>query len=98
MKLYFKIIIILFASALAAYGSDQPSKKKHIILFIGDGMPYPLSFSDSQFDYFISKGEATDSAAAGTAISTGRKTDRGNIAWMEGDPEDGALPIISEKL
>jgi alkaline phosphatase len=32
---------------------------------------------------------ATDSAAAATAMSCGRKTDAGNIAWAPGDPAGG---------
>ncbi len=48
---------------------------------------------------------ATDSASAGTAISTGYKTDDGNIAWLAGDPDtggnrkdDGSLKTIAEIL
>jgi alkaline phosphatase len=39
---------------------------------------------------------ATDSASSGTAMSTGFKTDDGNIAWRHGDPEDGSLKTIAE--
>lgn len=38
----------------------------------------------------------TDSASAGTALSTGFKTDDGNIAWRNGDPENGRLTTIAE--
>jgi alkaline phosphatase len=41
---------------------------------------------------------ATDSASAGTAISTGQKTDAGNIAWASGDPAGGELTTIAETL
>jgi alkaline phosphatase len=41
---------------------------------------------------------ATDSAAAATALACGRKTDNGNLAWLPGDPADGALETIAEKL
>jgi alkaline phosphatase len=41
---------------------------------------------------------ATDSASAATAWSTGFKTDDGNIAWLSGDPIDGALTTIAERL
>lgn len=41
---------------------------------------------------------ATDSASAGTAMATGRKTDAGNIAWASGDPIDGAWETIAETL
>lgn len=43
-------------------------------------------------------GPATDSASAATALATGHKTDAGNIAWLPGDPPDGALPTIAEDL
>jgi alkaline phosphatase len=43
-------------------------------------------------------GPATDSASAATALATGFKTDAGNIAWLPGDPEDGALTTILEEL
>lgn len=41
---------------------------------------------------------ATDSASAATAWSTGFKTDDGNIAWIAGDPADGALTTLAERL
>ncbi|MFZ0610612.1 MAG: alkaline phosphatase [Desulfobacterales bacterium] len=41
---------------------------------------------------------ATDSASATTAWSTGFKTDDGNIAWRAGDPADGALTTLAERL
>lgn len=44
------------------------------------------------------KGPATDSAAAGTALATGHKTDGGNIAWMAGDPPEGAFQGIGELM
>ena len=43
-------------------------------------------------------GPATDSASAATALATGFKTDSGNIAWLPGDPPDGALTTIAEEL
>ncbi|MFW5750731.1 MAG: alkaline phosphatase [Planctomycetota bacterium] len=39
---------------------------------------------------------ATDSASAGTAMSCGKKTDKGNIAWESGDPDGGAIDTIAE--
>jgi alkaline phosphatase len=41
---------------------------------------------------------ATDSAAAATSIATGVKTDEGNISWEPGDPADGAIKTIAEKM
>ncbi|HSA97155.1 MAG TPA: alkaline phosphatase, partial [Acidobacteriota bacterium] len=43
-------------------------------------------------------GPATDSASAATALSTGYKTDSGNIAWLPGDPPSGAIPTIAEDV
>jgi alkaline phosphatase len=65
---------------------------------LGGERPYPLSYLDTQYDYFITHGSATDSASAATAMSTGYKTDEGNICWLAGDPENGALRIITEDL
>ena len=39
-----------------------------------------------------------DSASTATAWATGYKTDTGNIAWLPGDPERGALETIAELL
>ena len=39
----------------------------------------------------------TDSASSATALATGYKTDDGNIAWLPGDPADGALVTIAER-
>lgn len=72
----------------------------------GGAFPFPLDRS-GQDAYFMTKlptatlpaaYPATDSASAGTAIATGRKTDDGNIAWLPGDPADGALKTIAELL
>jgi len=48
--------------------------------------------------YFLYQSSATDSASAGTALSTGYKTDDGNIAWLPGDPANGSLTTIAEQL
>lgn len=65
---------------------------------LGGDRPFPLSFLETQYDYFITHGSATDSASAATAMSTGYKTDGGNICWKSGDPADGAMRIITEDL
>ncbi len=73
----------------------------------GGTMPYPeVAWGDD--NYFLTqlnawggtgpKEPATDSASAGTAMATGIKTDDGNIAWRSGDPADGALETIAEKM
>ncbi|MCX6647713.1 MAG: alkaline phosphatase [bacterium] len=41
---------------------------------------------------------ATDSASAATALATGHKTDQGNISWESGDPPDGKLATICDRL
>lgn len=67
----------------------------------GGTRPYPLQPTPSP-EYFLtrfgSKIPATDSAAAATAWATGCKTEDGNIAWLPGDPADGALKTIAERL
>ena len=44
------------------------------------------------------KPSAADSASTATAWATGYKTDSGNIAWLSGDPDRGALKTIAELL
>lgn len=49
--------------------------------------PWPLALSsDSSEARAYLLGAATDSAAAATAMATGRKTDAGRIAWSPGSP------------
>jgi alkaline phosphatase len=38
-----------------------------------------------------------DSASTATALATGHKTEDGNLAWLPGDPPDGALETIAER-
>lgn len=76
---------------------------------LGGADTYPLDVNGSPA-YFLtpmfSYGErdggtgvpSTDSAAAGTALATGHKTDDGNISWRTGDPEDGRLDTIAELM
>ncbi len=74
----------------------------------GGKAPYPLDLVTSAdiIEYFIpddiafgpTKPFATDSASAGTALATGIKTDDGNLAWLPGDPADGALTTVAETL
>lgn len=44
------------------------------------------------------KPHGADSASTATAWATGHKTDTGNIAWLPGDPDRGALTTIAELL
>ncbi len=61
----------------------------------GGAAPSPLDPS-GEGGYLNLK--ATDSASAGTALSTGRKTVDGNIAWLPGDLAGGALTTIAEEV
>ncbi len=63
----------------------------------GGKIPYPLGPElTGAEDYH--KFAATDSASAATAWATGYKTDDGNLAWLPGDPADGALKTVAELL
>ncbi len=64
---------------------------------LGGDKPYPLAKLPSQDDYFLSQ-SATDSASSATAMMTGEKTDQGNISWRYGDPAQGQIETIAEKL
>ncbi len=55
--------------------------------------PLPLAESPQR-----KKAPATDSASSATAYATGFKTDDGNIAWLPGDPPNGAIVTIAEKM
>lgn len=71
----------------------------------GGKLPYRQDLT-GQLSYFSTKyknsptGTAavpgTDSASAATALSTGFKTDDGNLAWRTGDPANGRLTTIAE--
>ncbi len=86
-----------------AYDVAHPANNDALIGYnplIGGFAPYP-----AQPDPMLSHGRArdmylmraaTDSASAATAMSTGYKTDDGNLAWLPGDPADGALTTIAE--
>lgn len=63
----------------------------------GGAERFPLD-PTGEADYFLRPRYATDSASAATAMATGLKTDDGNIAWLSGDPADGALTTIAELL
>ncbi len=63
----------------------------------GGTKPYPLQADGPGTVAYLLTG-ATDSASAATAMSTGKKTDGGNIAWLPGDPANGALETSAERL
>ncbi len=64
----------------------------------GGKKPYPLDRTIDDSYFLFPTTYATDSASAGTAISTGYKTDDGNIAWLPSDPPGGKLKTIAEML
>ncbi|MCX7913535.1 MAG: alkaline phosphatase, partial [Thermodesulfovibrionales bacterium] len=64
----------------------------------GGKRPYPLDKNIDDNYFLLPTTFATDSASAGTAISTGYKMDDGNIAWLPSDPPDGKLETIAELL
>jgi alkaline phosphatase len=64
----------------------------------GGEAPYPLlPDTPERREYFLN-GPAPDSASTGTAMSSGIKTDSNNIAWLSGDPEDGAIETAPATL
>ena len=97
------LILIVIISGCEWQNAAEPgsiskgrgSKKRNVILFIGDGMGvaqlyagmtvYPQSFSLEKFPYsglcktYSADNYITDSAASGTAISSGIKTNNGMI-------------------
>ncbi len=63
----------------------------------GGKVPYPLGPELPGAKAYLTAA-ATDSASAATAWATGYKTDHGNIAWLPGDPDQGSLKTIAERL
>jgi len=104
LKKYFSfLLVVLFSTTLFCSSKQKP---KNIILLIGDGMGIPivtasvLSMSNDQFKKFPTIGLintcaadklVTDSAAGGTAFSTGYKTNNGRIGV---DPNGKVLTNI----
>ena len=108
------ITLLLSTSCNDSNYSSQNNKPQNIILLIGDGMSTPqicASMSASEnpttFEQFSVTGlvktyskshKITDSAAGGTAIATGNKTNNGMIG-MNADsiPVPSILEILSDK-
>lgn len=63
----------------------------------GGKKPFPLGPELPGAQAYLTA-KATDSASAATAWATGHKTDDGNVAWLPGDPDGGALKTIAEWL
>lgn len=58
--------------------------------------PHPLEVSLIDRILPLKLRPATDSAAAATAMSTGRKTESGRVAWLPGEGPEGRLRTILE--
>lgn len=65
---------------------------------LGGVAPYPQIPDSAELREYFLRGPYPDSASTATAISTGKKTDYGNIAWASGDREGGQLRLLSEVL
>ncbi|MCX8028427.1 MAG: alkaline phosphatase [Brevinematales bacterium] len=98
-------IFLIFSNPLTAKKSDVP---KNIIIMIGDGMglgaisAYYLANTNANLSKFKKIGLmstyaegslVTDSAASGTALSTGYKTKNGHIATL---PDGKIVPTVME--
>ena len=110
--LFVSLFLTIFIST--SCNSSKNKKASNIILMIGDGMSIPqvyaamlTSKNSTSFERFPVTGLAktyskshkiTDSAAGGTAIATGNKTNNGMIG-MNADsiPVPSILEILSEK-
>ena len=90
------------------YAKDQGAKPYDPVKFdpqvgyrpsLGGQAPYPDG-APADDRYFLHPGKpyATDSASSATALSTGRKTEDGRLAWLPGGRPDGALTTIAEDL
>lgn len=87
------------AGSAPAYGAATFDPAVGYDVVRGGAVPYPLAPTPDD-SYFLArlggKEPATDSASAGTALATGFKTDDGNVAWLPGDPANGALTTLAE--
>jgi len=109
MKKYLNLsIILLLIITLTAAGSDN-RKPKNLIIFIGDGMGVAQVYAGMTASGFTMTFPAfpvtgfsitysansyiTDSAAGGTAISAGEKTNNGMLAMR---PDSTLLQTIME--
>ena len=61
----------------------------------GGSAPYPIDQTGVK-DYLLDG--ATDSASAATAMATGIKTEEANVSWLRGDPANGYIATIAEKM
>jgi alkaline phosphatase len=105
--LYLNAILLIFIT-LSVAGSDK-KKPKNLILFIGDGMGVAQVYAGMTFSGFTmtfpafpvtgfsitysANGYITDSAAGGTAMSTGEKTNNGMLAVR---PDSTVLQTLME--
>jgi alkaline phosphatase len=80
-----------------AYGGAAPYPMDTVI---ADGyfLNFLSTWGDDTHDVSFARQPAPDSASTATAMSTGQKTNIGNIAWAKGDFPDGALPTLGEQM
>ncbi|WP_005033357.1 alkaline phosphatase [Holophaga foetida] len=76
----------------ASYAPGAVDASTGYDITLGGVAPYPVDTADHSSYFYLNSTlgwPATDSASAATAMSTGYKTDDGNIAWLSGDPSTG---------
>jgi alkaline phosphatase len=109
MKKYLNLSFILLLIITATASGADKKKPKNLIIFIGDGMGVAqvyASMTSSGFTMtfpafpvtgfsmtYSANGYITDSAAGGTAMSTGEKTNNGMLAMR---PDSTVLQTIME--
>jgi len=77
------------------YKKDNFDADKGYDISAAGDKPYPYLFSPQAEKYF-EKSEATDSAAAGSAISTGQKFFNGSVCLNNNNPVKNIIDIIKE--
>jgi len=88
---FFRLLgVLLLFSTLPLASCEKPAHRQDA----AESQPRSSSSQQEIGDFEI---PATDSAAAATAISTGEKTEAGNVCWEAGDPPDGALQNLGER-
>ncbi len=95
-----------FNASLPEYDAQSYAASIGYDTLQGGYAPYPIDLT-GQDSYFLTElagydlsayFPATDSASAATAMATGFKTNEGNISWLPGDPDNGALLTVAEKM
>lgn len=103
-------VAIMLSVSSCSHRNKAPEAPKNIVVMIGDGMSIPqitatmialdkpLAFEMLPYTGLVTTRSAnkriTDSAAAGTAIATGSKTDNGMVGMT---PDKNAVPSMLER-